>query len=1094
MNKEQTDRDYYSEVAARATTLQEKIDEPQRFLFHPASDRLFEQRLTEWRKAVTTSDPLLFENRLKNDGLTKDDLKNILGSVSFSSENQLPSWVTPFREMMGFMASSDPLDFSAEIAHIFGSEQDKKIPFLHLLTPLVAYAIHKLDEMTKGHKVELFSTSAVQMLHLQLALSLEYYTSQTFQLEFNVFRSSQQSSLSRILGNVNLERQPEDQYYQKFYKRIIENGWMDFFAEYSVLARIITIEVTNWINNSTSFILRLDSDFAEITNRFVGGDLPGLLIAFKGGISDSHDGGKGVISLKFESGLQLVYKPKYLELEQAWSELINWFNEKGLKPDLKPLNVITREGYGWVEFIEASECESEQEVADYYSRIGALIGIIYMLNGNDCHFENLIAMGAYPTLIDLESVMHHEAKPFADEFTADVMLNARKQLGNSVFRTGLLPSWIQGKDSFLYDISGIGGFGNGATPYRVSKWDNINTDQMKLSFASARFMYLNNLPVLNGQQQKPIPYTKEIVSGFTAFYKLVILHRNELPIHLFARKELRFIFRSTRIYGMVMKKLINPKYMRTGVERSIETEVLTRAFLHTPAPNPYWSVSKSELRQMEEMDIPIFWADSDKVDLKDKLGIISPDHMDNAIYNEVKSQIKKMDENDLGKQIKFIRAALFFKEAEHGSNKNTKKTHDWGLEKILPVNEAKLMESAMQIAHILQSEAIFSKDGSCSWMSAGIIGTNRYRIQPMSMFLYDGIPGVVLFLSALYTVTADPQIKRLVDATIKSLRQVIDNMHQYSVYASVSPIGITSGISSVIYTLLKLSTFLGDPSFIVDAKKISDMVTPSMIENDHLFDITSGSAGCILGMLALYNHSGHSESLEKAILCGEYLLKNITRNSDGRCGWTSTEKKMLAGFSHGQAGIAYALLKLYEITGNNLYQEAAEQAIKYENTLYSPEHNNWQDLRMVDEQKDNVPYYMSSWCHGAPGIGLSRLASMHISNEPSVNKDIKYAIIETRRIANSMTSRDHVCCGNMGLADILLYFAKKTGEKKLVEESAELTAKVILAAEKRGHFNIMLGSKDNIANIGFFQGLTGIGYSLLRQAFPDKFPCILIFE
>jgi len=1094
MSKEKLDKKYYYEVAARATSLHEKIDEPQRFSFHPVNEGLFEQRLTEWRKVVASSDPALFENRLKNDGLTQEDLKNLLGTVSFNSEDHFPSWIVSFRELMGFLASYDPPDLSVEMARIFGPELDKNIPFLHLLTPLTAFAIHQLAERTSGLEMELFSGSARQMLHLQLALSLEYYTSQTFQLEFDVYRSSQQSSLSRILGKVDAGLQPQDQYYQKFYKRIIEDGWKDFFAEYSVLARIITMLVTNWINNSTTFILRLASDFSEITNRFTGGALPGLLTEFKGGISDSHDGGKGMISLKFEAGLKLVYKPKDIEPEQAWSELINWFNEKGFKPDLKPLNVISRKGYGWAGFIEAAECASEQEIADYYRRIGALTGIVYLLNGNDCHLDNLIASGAYPTLIDLESIMHHDARPFADELADNAMLFAWKQLGNSVFRTGFLPSWKKGKDDFLYDLSGIGGYGNGVSPYRLSNWENINTDQMKRSFVPARFMDRHNLPVFNGQPQKPLPYTEEIVSGFTAFYKLVILHRNELPIHLFARKKLRFIFRSTRIYAMVKKKLMNPKYMRTGIERSIGTELLTRAFLHTQPPNPYWSVSKSELRQMEETDIPIFWADSDKADLKDNSGIISAGHMRNAVYDEVKSHMEEMDEKDLKKQVKFIRAALFFKEAGHDSVKDTAETHVWNLEEISALDKDKLMESAVKIARILQSEAIFSTDGSCSWMSAGIIGADRYRIQPMSLFLYDGIPGVALFLSALSAVSADPDIKRLNDAAIQSLRQVIGNMHQYHIYAGESPLGITSGISSVIYTLFKISTFLGDPSYIHDAEKVSAMVTPSMIQKDHFFDIISGSAGCILGMLALYNHSGHAESLEKAILCGEHLLKNVTKNSDGSCGWTNAGKKMLAGFSHGQAGIAYALLKLYEVTGTTRYRDAAWQAIRYENTLYSAEHNNWQDLRGFEEQKDRVPHYMTAWCHGAPGIGLARLASKHLLSETSVEKDIQNAIKETRRAVNGMLSRDHVCCGNLGLADILLYFAHKTGDKNMVAESAELTAKVILAAEKRGHFNILLGSGEHLANIGFFQGLTGIGYSLLRQAFPDKFPCILVFE
>jgi len=167
----------------------------------------------------------------------------------------------------------------------------------------------------------------------------------------------------------------------------------------------------------------------------------------------------------------------------------------------------------------------------------------------------------------------------------------------------------------------------------------------------------------------------------------------------------------------------------------------------------------------------------------------------------------------------------YFKETGHDSIKGNEETHAGDLEGILPVDKDVLMKFAMKIARTLQSEAISSQDGSCTWLSVGFIGTNRYRIQPMSMFLYDGIPGVVLFLSALYAVTADPEIKRLNDAAIQSLRQVIENMNQYRAYANTSPIGIASGISSVIYSLLKISSYLDDPSFINDAERVSIMMT-----------------------------------------------------------------------------------------------------------------------------------------------------------------------------------------------------------------------------------------------------------------------------
>ena len=158
--------------------------------------------------------------------------------------------------------------------------------------------------------------------------------------------------------------------------------------------------------------------------------------------------------------------------------------------------------------------------------------------------------------------------------------------------------------------------------------------------------------------------------------------------------------------------------------------------------------------------------------------------------------------------------------------------------------------------------------------------------------------------SISYTVDVDVPLRW----DIRRGAILISALCYYRAYVNTSSIGITSGISSVIYSLLKISAFLDDPSFIVDAERVSTMVTPSMIQNDQSFDIMSGSAGCILRMLTLYNHSGHSEHLEKAILCGDHLLKNVTNNKDGSCGWTSMEKEMLVGFSHGQAGIAYALL------------------------------------------------------------------------------------------------------------------------------------------------------------------------------------------
>lgn len=1084
---------FYKNIAVRAVRLHEKIDEPEQFDFIPATGREMNERLNEWHKAVGPDDEEMFLNRLKNDGLNGDATARLLGDVTFLNEDRLPLWIASFAEIMDYLGTYEPARLSEEMTRLFGAREENRIPFLHLITPFVTYALHKLDQETGGKREEFCSPEACLMLNLQLARILGACASTTFQMEFSVFISCRQSTLSRLFEMLPSEQQPSNELYLQFINRMFDNGWQNFFTEYSVLARIITILVTNWTSNTAHFLNRLADDVHEIAGRFSEGSPPGLITVYSGGISDSHDHGKSVISLKFESGLKLIYKPKNLELEQAWSDFLMWFNNKGLQPILKPLEVLQKKNYGWVGFIEAGECKSHEEVADYYRRIGSLTGIIYMLNGNDCHYENLIASGPFPVLVDLETVMHHEGRAFAGDQPESAISLASRQYGTSVFRTGLLPGWIQGKDGFVFDVSATGGYDYTESPYKRQKWENVNTDRMDIQLIPITFGNQHNMPLLEGRAQLPSRFTEEIVNGFTAFYKILIKHKNEIPVHLFAGKELRFIFRSTRIYGMIMKTMTDPKYMRKGIDRSLRAEFLCRAFLHQPAPNPDWAICKSEIKQMEETDIPIFRADSDKKTLKDNTGPVCENYMTGAVYDLVRDHLQEMDENDLRKQTKFIRAALFFRDISHEFTNDKEEIRISALQGQQPLSPGMLVEKAMKIARMLESEAVFSKDGSCSWLAVGIIpGTERYRMEPMSMFLYDGLPGLALFLSALNAVSPNPLALRLLDATVASLRQAIRNMKQNAGLIRTAPVGIAAGLPSVIYALLKIYEFSGDSSFIDDALTVCGMVTPAMIRNDSSFDILSGSAGCILAMLSLFRQTKHEQAMDKAILCGDHLISNLSKSADEHWGWKTMKGKMLTGFSHGQAGIAHALLKLYEHTGTPEYFDAAEKAILYENSLFSAEFRNWPDLREFSEKPVPGNVFMTSWCHGAPGILLGRLASRHLYNNKEIETNISEALTTCRQVP--LAGRDHLCCGNLGLADILLYAGARTGNEDLRNEAWLKVCKVIETEERKGRFTLFAGQADDVFNPGFFQGLSGIGYEMLRFAFPEKLPSVLIFE
>lgn len=757
------------------------------------------------------------------------------------------------------------------------------------------------------------------------------------------------------------------------------------------------------------------------------------------------------------------------------------------------MDVLCKNSYGWVGFVEADECNSLGQVRDYYKRIGMLIGIVYLLKGNDCHYENLIASGEYPVIIDLESIMHHNGVNMIDESVESAIYQAYEQFGTSVFRTGLLPSWHVGKDDFTFDISGMGAEGKQKTPYQRMRWVEVNTDRMDIRYGKVVSQENVNIPKLNGKRHLPFDYEDEILKGFTTLYRHILEHKDKIPLLAFANKDVRFIFRNTKVYGLINKKLLNPKYMRFGIDRSIQMEMLCRAFLHKEGKTNFWSILKSEIMQMEDFDIPIFTANSSGIDLTTGDDPVLEKFMEEAVYDQVLDRVGQFDKEDLEKQLKFIKASLFFRnlnEAHKGSNE-AKMVID--KEKLQPATPKQLTDTADAIAQKIINEAIRSDDGTATWITVGIIpGSEKLQMRPMSINLYDGLSGIALFFGALYKTTGNKTFHEFALASLKSIQKSIEVMKKYQVMISINPIGICTGLSSIVYTLLKMSYFLNDPSIINEAEFIAGKITPKLIQKDKTFDILSGSAGVILAFLQLFEITGKDEYLKTAIICGEHLEKNKTIVAEGMCGWKNIEDKPLAGFSHGNAGTIYSLLKLYEKSHDQRFYQLAYEALTYENSLFYPEQNNWEDIRSYEKYKGTVPRFMTSWCHGAPGIALSRLASKSIIDNEGINKDIDNAISAT--LNYPLDQVDHLCCGNMGRVETLFFASRVLNDPELERTALKHTSYIIERFGKTGQFKLFHQASGELFHPGFFQGLSGIGYEFLRLAFPDKLPSVLIFE
>jgi lantibiotic modifying enzyme len=287
-----------------------------------------------------------------------------------------------------------------------------------------------------------------------------------------------------------------------------------------------------------------------------------------------------------------------------------------------------------------------------------------------------------------------------------------------------------------------------------------------------------------------------------------------------------------------------------------------------------------------------------------------------------------------------------------------------------------------------------------------------------------------------------------------------------------------------------MATLVDDDGLFDDARIAARLITPGEIANDRAFDVIGGAAGAILGLLALHEATGDADALDRAVACGHHLLAHRTAGEHGHHAWATNEGKRLCGFAHGAAGIAYALLRLAGRSGEEVFREAAAEAIAFEDALYVADRQNWPDLRPVSPDHPEAEY-AATWCNGGAGIGLARLGGLAALDTPQIRADIDHAMDVIRREGGQGV--DHLCCGNLGRADVLLEMGSRLGRPDLDHAARVRVANHRRRALERGGYRLWWETGGGISVPGLFQGTSGVGYALLRAAFPDRLPSVLLW-
>lgn len=398
------------------------------------------------------------------------------------------------------------------------------------------------------------------------------------------------------------------------------------------------------------------------------------------------------------------------------------------------------------------------------------------------------------------------------------------------------------------------------------------------------------------------------------------------------------------------------------------------------------------------------------------------------------------------------------------------------------------LAEARSVGEYLRECACRGAEGSPSWLKPS--GTADLPKTPLSLgpYLYTGSTGVLLFLAALGHRLQEDGFRDLVRQSILPLRRRLGALVASPSASIETPLklGGLVGLGALLYSFARIGIWLDEPALLEEAYGLVKLITTERIENDIYLDLMYGSAGAILGLLVLDREAatlwpGETRALEKAVACGEYLLRQRVTALGKLRAWPFRGGYPRCGLAHGASGISYALALLADRTGREDFQQAAREGLDFERHLYNAEEQNWRP------SSDHDGPTLVAWCNGAPGIALSRLRLTKTSlADGDIEEDLAHAILKTKEIQDSHI--DFPCCGNMGRVECLVDAARILERADLLARAHDVASRVAERAAFRG-----AGPGNPDYRPSFFRGVAGIGYGFLRLAEPE-FPSVLILE
>ncbi|MFI7450090.1 type 2 lanthipeptide synthetase LanM family protein [Nonomuraea sp. NPDC049714] len=875
---------------------------------------------------------------------------------------------------------------------------------------------------------------------------------------------------------------------------LTERIWRDYPVMLGECRRLLS----HWVSARYAFAEHLLADIGRLRDLGVPAGIREIdELSFEAG--DGHEGGRTVAIVGF-GARGVVYKPRAVSMEARFQPLVEWVNEKGFAPRLRTMGVLDRGDHGWLERVHSGPCDTPAAVDRFYRRQGGYLALLHALQARDLHMDNIIAAGEHPFYVDLECLFTGELRPAPADSAGDEAL-MRGLFNATVLAVGMLPFSRPRTDAAgrqtRADASGLNGGGQRSGADEMPVWVDVGTDTMRLTHARAPVPPSANLPRLGGEVRPFDDHLDVFLSGFEHMYELIRENAGELlaedgPLQSFRGARSRHVLGATQTYNAFLWSSYHPHLLRGAEQRD---GYLDRALSRHQGLALGAEIAAAERAQLAAGDIPVFVAESDGTRLIGGDGRVMPGALGHDGMSAVRERITGFGDDDLRRQRWVIESAAATAATAVPDDPHATQVHRrTGPREAF--DSGTLTGHAVDVGDELIRSALRHR-GRIGWLGLSATGDEGWQIVPTGLDLYSGDSGIGLFFAYLARVSGEERFHELArdisHGVADRMRRAISVLRRDGRGNALLALGMSGGLTGSIYFLTHWAALTADTTPLGD---LLDEIAPHMekiYRADDALDVIGGAAGHILALCAAWRVSPSGELAGLISRMSTQLAGRGVRDGD-RVSWPTAPFGGLAlsGFAHGASGVALALARAAQVTGDDALLDTVRSALRFERSLRDEHGRAWPDLR------PGIPWEtMVAWCHGAPGGGLARLALADMPGaDTDTDADLDLAASMTMDYYETAVSPYPVrnlslCHGELGNVDFLWSVARRTGEYR-VRRVAENVTSAVLSVQR--NYGWICGVPRGLRTPGLLLGLAGIGLGYLRVAHPALVPCVLTLD